>query len=270
MTLIKKFRLFIVAIAIHFILIPLNVFSQGEQILPGTSIRVLCYNIRFGELASLKELAAFIRSMDPDLVALQEVDVKTYRPNLDHHHGKDFITELGHYTGMFSAYGRTIDHAGGYYGIGILSKYPFSQTKRIFLPMPQGAREQRAFLTADIELPGKQQITFVSTHLDHSTSDVRQTQVEYFNNILKDNPFPVIIAGDFNARPDSPEIEFGMTGWKRACTNEFTSPSNSPRSKIDYIFCYPADKWEIIKNSTHLLKLSDHLPVFSELKLITE
>jgi endonuclease/exonuclease/phosphatase (EEP) superfamily protein YafD len=32
-------------------------------------LKVLTYNLRFGELASLEELAEFIKSQDPDVVA---------------------------------------------------------------------------------------------------------------------------------------------------------------------------------------------------------
>ena len=40
-------------------------------------VRVMTYNLRFGELASLEELAHHIKSFKPDFVALQEVDSKT-------------------------------------------------------------------------------------------------------------------------------------------------------------------------------------------------
>lgn len=42
-------------------------------------LRVMTYNLRFGELASLEELAHHIKSFKPDFVALQEVDSKTDR-----------------------------------------------------------------------------------------------------------------------------------------------------------------------------------------------
>ncbi len=42
-------------------------------------LKVLTYNLRFGEMASLEQLAEFIKNQNPDIVALQEVDVKTYR-----------------------------------------------------------------------------------------------------------------------------------------------------------------------------------------------
>ena len=224
-------------------------------------LKVLCYNLRFGELASLEELANFIKEQDPDVVALQEVDVRTFRPAAPHQNGKDFITELGFRTGMLSAYGKTIPHAGGYYGIGILSKYPLASVERIYLPMPAGGREQRAVLVADVEYMDNQYFTFACTHLDHSTTDVRQAQVEKLNEVLKAKPYPVIVAGDFNARPDSKEITEGMNEWKAVCKTDPTSPANAPRSKIDYIFCFPKDKWDSVDATTYQVQLSDHLPI---------
>jgi len=233
--------------------------SQAQE--EPVHLKVLCYNIRFGELASLEELAGFIKCQDPDIVALQEVDVKTFRDRAPHQHGKDFITELGYRTGMLTAYAKTIPHAGGYYGIGILSKYPLAETKRIMLPMPEGAKEQRAMLLANVELPDGKLFTFVSTHLDYPSSPVRQVQVEALTTALKGNPYPMIVAGDFNAHPDAPEISKGMAEWKQVSSPDFTIPASAPKAKIDYIFCYPAQAWTVLSASTPKVTLSDHLPV---------
>ena len=235
--------------------------AQPNRSAKSDTLNVLCYNLRFGELASLEELADFIKSQNPDVVALQEVDVKTYRDMAPHQNGKDFITELGFRTGMLSAYAKTIPHAGGYYGIGILSKYPFVQTRRVMLPMPEGAVEQRALLIADVELPSGKMITVVSTHLDYTTSEVRQAQVGALNEALKNNPYPMVVAGDFNATPTSPEISKGMANWKEVTLPDFTIPTNNPKSKIDYIFVYPVNSWSVISAVTPRVTLSDHLPV---------
>ncbi len=257
-----------------FILSVLVVFAASKahsQVVADTTkitVKILCYNLRFGELASLRELAEFIESQNPDVVALQEVDVKTYRERAPGQNGKDFITELGYRTGMLSAFARTIDYAGGYYGIGILSKYPYSQTRKIMLPMPPGAKEQRAVLIANIELPGDKSFVFASTHLDHSSSDVRMEQVKVLNENLGKNSLPVIVAGDFNAKPLSPEIEKGMSGWRMACPEGFTIPADTPKSKIDYIFYSPEKKWRVLNSSVPNVKLSDHLPVTAEMELI--
>ena len=53
-------------------------------------VRVMTYNLRFGELASLEELAHHIKSFKPDFVALQEVDSKTDRKRTPHQKGKDY------------------------------------------------------------------------------------------------------------------------------------------------------------------------------------
>jgi endonuclease/exonuclease/phosphatase family metal-dependent hydrolase len=231
-------------------------------------LKVLCYNLRFGELASLEELAAFIKDVDPDIVALQEVDVKTYREAAKKQNGKDFITELGYHTGMLTAYARTIDYAGGYYGIGILSKYPFSHTRKVMLPIPDGSKEQRALLIADVELPEGKLFTFVSTHLDHSSTAVRQVQVKAINAALKGNRYPMIVAGDFNAKPESVEISAGMKKWEMACSPDFTIPSVNPKSKIDYIFYAPANRWRKVNAETPKMTLSDHLPLWAEVELL--
>jgi len=233
----------------------------------GYLLKVLCYNLRFGELASLEELAEFIKSENPDVVALQEVDVKTNRERAPHQNGKDFITELGFRTGMLTAYARTIDYFGGYYGIGILSKYPFEKTRKVVLPIPEGSKEQRALLLADVELPDNRRFIFVSTHLDHSSSEVRTVQVKALNKALKKIKLPVIVAGDFNGRPDSPEIKDGMKKWSQACSPEFTIPSQNPKSKIDYIFYKPTSNWKVNNSYTPKVTLSDHLPVVAEMEL---
>ena len=63
-------------------------------------IRVMTYNLRFGELASLEQIAEHIKAFQPDFVALQEVDSKTFRERTPQQNGKDFITELGYRTQM--------------------------------------------------------------------------------------------------------------------------------------------------------------------------
>ncbi|RAV28421.1 endonuclease/exonuclease/phosphatase family protein [Sinomicrobium soli] len=233
------------------------------------SLKVLSYNLRFGELASLEELAAFIKNEKPDVVALQEVDVRTYRERAPEQNGKDFITELGFRTGMFCAYGKTILYKGGYYGIGILSKYPFASTDRVYLPRTENGKEQRAMLIADIEYEEGKYFTFVSTHLDYTNTRERQLQVQRLNEVLQNRPYPVIVSGDFNARPESEEIRNGMSGWlSLSGTDKKTVPAKDPKYKIDYIFCRPGEQWEKVVDTVYGgIRLSDHLPVSATVRI---
>lgn len=234
-----------------------NVFAQAKP----DQLKILSYNLRFGELASLEELAEFIKKEDPDVVALQEVDVRTYRDRAPKQNGKDFISELAYHTGMLGVYGKTIPYMGGYYGIGILSKYPMASVERIYLPKTEHGKEQRAVLVADVEYKEGEYVTFASTHLDYTNTQERQTQVEKLNEVLLNKTYPVIVAGDFNARPDAIEIVNGMAQWKQVCNSDATVPATNPKHKIDYIFVYPKDRWEIIENKSYYTQLSDHLPI---------
>ena len=51
--------------------------AQAAERADTIKLRVMTYNLRLGELASLEELAAHISSFKPDVVCLQEVDILT-------------------------------------------------------------------------------------------------------------------------------------------------------------------------------------------------
>jgi len=248
------------------VLIPVILSGQsGDQ--ETTRFKVLSYNLRFGELASMEEFAEFIKKEDPDFVALQEVDNRTFRERAPKQNDIDFATELGYHTGMIPAYGKTIPYKGGYYGIAILSKYPLAKVERIYLPKTENGKEQRAVLVAEIEYEEGKYITFASTHLDYTNTEERQVQVQKLNEVLTGRPYPVIIGGDFNGRPDSKEIKEGMKDWKLVSSLDPTVPADNPRNTIDYIFCYPKNAWEGIENQTYKTDLSDHLPISAVVKL---
>jgi len=224
-------------------------------------LKILSYNLRFGELASLKELGEFIKEQKPDIVALQEVDSRTMREMAEHQNDKDFISELGYYTQMFTAYGKTIDYKGGYYGIGLLSKFPIAKVERIYLPKTDEGQEQRAVLIAEIEYEENNCFTFASTHLGLSTEE-RQVQIKEINELLSSRSRPVILGGDFNAVPESDEIEKGMKKWQLLSSLEPTFSSTKPNRTIDYIFGFPKDNWKIIESKVYdQIQLSDHFPI---------
>lgn len=229
------------------------------------NLKVMTYNLRFGELASMEQLGEFIKSKNPDIVFLQEVDVFTQRENAKHQNGKNFIAELGYYTNMLSVYSKSIDYKGGYYGLGILSKYPFESMQRYKLPIVEG-HEQRCLLVGKVEVKENYTLTVACTHLD-LLAKTREIQVKEINRILKDSTGPIVIGGDFNALPNSVEIKDGMANWLSVSNKDYTSPAKSPANKIDYLFCLPKSKCKMIDSEAVKTQLSDHLPVISLLEL---
>lgn len=230
-------------------------------------LKVMTYNLRFGELASLDELASHIKSFKPDFVALEEVDVHTVRKRAAHQNGKDFIAELAYKTGMFGLYGKTIDYAGGYYGIGILSKYPYTKVEKVMLPNPEKV-EPRAILEGTFDVNGDT-IIFASTHLDVTAESTRNLQAKVLCNHFANRPYPVILGGDFNARHYSHAITKIMNkSWVDLTNSDLSFPAWKPTIKIDYLFARPMKGWSVIRTQTVQSQLSDHLPIVTELEYV--
>ena len=97
---------------------------EGTQ----TTLRILAYNIHHGagndEKLDLERIARLVHSLDPDLVALQEVDDRTERTGR-----VDQAAELGRLTGMAWAFGSFMDYEGGRYGMAVLSALPFAESR---------------------------------------------------------------------------------------------------------------------------------------------
>lgn len=227
-------------------------------------VRVMTYNMRFGERASLEEFADFIRKYNPDFVALQEADCRNHRETVPQQNGHDFIAELAVQTGMFGLYGKTIDLAGGYYGVGILSKFPYIDVKKTLLPNPRG-NEQRVVLEGTFEMP-HDTVTFACTHLDYEYPDVIARQAYFLCEHFELYTMPTLIAGDFNSTPESEAIDGIMLhGWLDATNEAPTYPAEAPASKLDYIFTDKKNGWKVEKTETVNIQLSDHLPIVSDL-----
>ena len=231
------------------------------------SVKVMTYNLRFGQLATLDQIAEYIKSFNPDFVALQEVDCYTHRELAPHQNGKDFISTLAYKSGLFALYGKTINYSGGYYGVGILSKYPYIDVKKVLLPNPKSA-EERAILYATYEV-GKDTLVFAVTHLDVNSENTRKLQAQYIDQEFSEMKYPIILGGDFNATPTEPAISMVFDKrWLNATNKDFSFPASHPDTKIDYIFSFPKTKWQLVRTQTIQSCLSDHLPIVSEIRFI--
>lgn len=233
-------------------------------------LRILSYNIHHAEGVDGKldvpRIAQVILSVDPDLVALQEVDkntIRTGKVNQD--------IELSRLTKMNSVFGSNITFQGGQYGNAILSKFPIIKNKNFLLPNVDSG-EQRGLLQSQIQISNKENVLFFSTHLDHRRSDTeRLASAKAINQIISlDNKSPAILAGDFNDVPDSPTLKELGKVWLR--TNKKilrTIPASKPSRQIDYIFVQPKERWKIIESQ--ILDedtASDHRAIFSIIELI--
>lgn len=230
------------------------------------NLRVMTYNLRFSQLASAERLAERISEENPDFVALQEVDINTSRFTVpDSVRLQNTIAIMAEKCGMFGFFGRTIDFAGGYYGIGILSKYPCVSMLTHNLPNPAGT-EPRVLLEGTFLLPGGT-MKFSCTHLDHKSDSARAVQARFILEKVATGTMPSVVAGDFNARPGSNAIELMEKSMLNLTDGNPTFPAHAPAAKIDYIFGYPASRLKLLSTEVLDTRLSDHRPVVSTLLL---
>lgn len=233
-------------------------------------LRILSYNIHHAEGVDGKldvpRIAQVILSVDPDLVALQEVDkntIRTGKVNQD--------IELSRLTKMNSVFGSNITFQGGQYGNAILSKFPIIKNKNFLLPNVDSG-EQRGLLQSQIQISNKENVLFFSTHLDHRRSDTeRLASAKAINQIISlDNKSPAILAGDFNDVPDSPTLKELGKVWLRSNKKILrTIPASKPSRQIDYIFVQPKERWKIIESQVLDEDIaSDHRAIFSIIELI--
>lgn len=245
-----------------------SLIAQSKKL----TLKVLCYNIHHAAPPSKKDsidldaIARAINSRQPDLVALQEVDVHTGRSGPFNQ-----AEELGRKTGLTPYFIKAIDYGGGEYGVAILSRYPMTSQKRYALPTKEGTGgEPRVLGTATITLPGKREMVFACTHLDAQRDPVnRELQIHAIAEALKSSKLPLIIAGDFNAHPGTGVIDVLDAHFKRTCDPcDFTIPVENPQKAIDFIAFYPQKKFNVKKHEVMPERYaSDHLPVYAELIL---
>ena len=228
------------------------------------TLRVLTYNIHHGEGVDgrfdYRRLANIISEVEPDLVALQEVDRKTKRAS-----GVDQACRLAELTGMNCAYGRAMHYSGGEYGEAILSRFPIKRSWVHALPFRYG-QEPRAALVVEVEPSrGIPRLHFAGTHFCHQSGETRLEQAAHLNAVLAQSgdDVPVLLAGDLNARPKSKPIASLLEGgWVDAV---------APQSRIDYIMYRRRDPWRVVQATVVPEDVaSDHRPVVVDFQWLRE
>ncbi|HKG06846.1 MAG TPA: endonuclease/exonuclease/phosphatase family protein [Pedobacter sp.] len=228
-------------------------------------LKVMTYNIHHGNppgkegVIDLEAIASVISSEKPDLVALQELDVRTIRSgNIDE------VKKLAELTGMQAFFSKGIDFEGGEYGIAILSRLRINATERFPLPFKEGLKaERRSLAIVNITLANGSKLDFACTHLDLK-DEHRVLQVAEINKILGARKNSVILAGDFNLTPVNPAMRILEQYFSRSCENKCqpTSPDRDPKNEIDFVFLKKGSGLKVtshkILNDIHD---SDHLPV---------
>lgn len=240
------------------------------------TMTVISYNIHHGRGTDneidLARIAQVILKEGPDFVALQEVDKGTKRSGR-----VDQAKELGKLTGMNYHFFKQIEFEGGEYGQAILSKYPITGGEIHWLP-GHPEREKRIVALASVKMP-EREVIIGSTHLHHANAEFRLAQSKELTRVASELKYPAIIAGDYNASPDSEPLLYLGRDWHVSTP---LLPSDAPRPhpfatfpavdadrQIDFILGYP--KNQFATSGSRVLNeplASDHRPLLSILEII--
>lgn len=240
-------------------------------------ITILSYNIRNGgrRLDGVYDRPLQHRvalATQSDLVALQEVDRKTSRVE-----GADVPAEFAKALSMNFHYAPAIRYAGGEYGTAALSKFTIVRSATIPLPTPG---ENRAAALIVTKLADGGEVSFVSVHLDSSGKSDAQRLANTRALIAAleiERKTPVILAGDFNATPDSPIFSLLAEAGFRRCQAKpgaaLSFPADKPRQLIDHVLLRDGATLRLEDAGTEVVnepRSSDHRPLISHLRLVTK
>ena len=236
----------------------------------------MTWNIQAGG-KGLDSLVAVIRSANPDIVGLQEVDVHWSERSAF----ADQATELGSRLGMQALFAPIYSVAPSdagkpprQFGVAILTRHRVIRWRNDSLTRlsTQVANAPPALmpglLEADIDVGGSDVRVF-TTHLDYRADpSVRRQQVAEMIQYLGKTSGPSIVVGDMNAGPAAPELAplfSALTdAWRSGIGDSLTYPADVPVKRIDYVLA--SAHFAPVQAAVLATVASDHRPVLARLR----
>jgi endonuclease/exonuclease/phosphatase family metal-dependent hydrolase len=241
-------------------------------------LRIVSYNIHKGfdplnQNYILSEIRELIRSVDADLVCLQEVVGENQK-----------LAEQGEVDNQFEfladsvwnhySYAKNAIYDHGHHGNLILSKYPIDEFENIDLSTND--YEKRGLLVCKLKLPNlDKKITVMTTHLNLMGAGRKKQYQKILAEVSHHIEEPIILAGDFNDWSKKASAIFeGRLGFEEVYKKlngvyPKTFPAFYPFMQLDRIYAKNMKALDAkVMEVPHKIKLSDHLPLFAEVEVI--
>ena len=260
--------------ALHFLSREEKPTGRVTAVHSNEAIRIMTYNVHAcvgmdGEL-SPERIARVIAQSGANIVCLQELDVFRRRSgNRDQAHA---IAEHLEMSFQFHPAWRLEEER---FGNATLSRFPMRIIEKKGLHQYKEDRSRRSALWVEIDIDPQVSLQVINTHLSIYPKEQLIQAKELIEEWIEPAKLlgPVVLCGDFNARPNSASHKAFTEAMKdvevfTASRTEATYFSPFPLTRVDHIFVteeLQATSLQIIK--TRMAKVaSDHLPLIADLK----
>lgn len=243
-------------------------------------MRLLLYNIRYavgggasmhmplpgagyvlGNQTVLPDITKFIKSVDPDIVGLVEVDTGSIRSRMVNQAEK-IAADLGMNTSYETKYGEN----------SINKILPIVRKQgNAFMAAPRVHGEKFHYFDTGIKrLIIELEMDDYAIFLVHLSLKYRHRhlQLRHLYDLIQETEKPVLVAGDFNTFWGENEIYLFMKAAGLNSANKHslpTYPSRSPRKELDFILYQ--DGIRVNGFEVPEIRLSDHLPLICDFEL---
>lgn len=193
-------------------------------------IRVVTYNVQHGRrpdgAVDTEALAAACASLDADVLALQEVDVRSPRSG-----DVDQAAAVADATGLTEVFGESLRWAdGGAYGNALLVRGDVRDVEVRHHEVREGA-EPRTAILATAEVDGAGPLSVAATHL--GLRGEAADQLPALVAVLCRRPGPHVLLGDLNLVLG--EVRRLVEPSLAAVESVATFPAGGPRKQIDHV-----------------------------------
>jgi len=214
-----------------------------------------------GNQSVLPEIARFIKSVDPDVVGLIEVDTGSIRSR-NVNQAEKLADDLGMNTSYETKYGEK----------SINQLLPIVRKQgNAFMAAPRVHGEKFHYFDTGIKrLIIELEMDDYAIFLVHLSLKYRHRhlQLRRLYDLIQETKKPVLVAGDFNTFWGENEIYLftKAAGLKSAnVESRPTYPSRSPRKELDFVLYQ--DGIKVTSFDIPDVKLSDHLPLVCDFEL---
>lgn len=245
-------------------------FSKPRQRCDGqhehkAALRVATYNIKAGKASSLRAVYETLKTMDADVISLQEVEVMGGGGN-----AVDQAQWLADQLGMEVAFaGARKAGEQGHFGVAVLSRLPILETKRVPL-VARFALEPRVALDVKLCTGHGKPLRVIAVHSDVFGWSSRANAITLAEMSKSSIGEGVLIAGDLNATPDGQAIlplkSAGLADIIAEHAEGVTFPG-FPTARLDYLFVDGPLKEVVKKVRIGDSTASDHYPVVADFDL---